>query len=107
MSTFYVLPPRPLLGQRFSEFLTSMFPGLGWDRDVWTELGEALAAAAGSHPDVYVVFREDLPEGELESHLVEQFGAEEGDEVVEVHISLANGRALARRWLLGAHAVKA
>ena len=31
MSRFYVLPPRPDLGERFASFLRLLFPGLDWD----------------------------------------------------------------------------
>jgi hypothetical protein len=100
MSTFYLLPPRPLLGQRFGEFLASMFPGLTWDRSVWSDLAEALGAAASCHPDVYVVYREDLPEGELARNLSHFFGAQAGDEVVEVNTSNPAEVSM-RRWRLG------
>jgi hypothetical protein len=90
MSTFYVLPPRPLLGQQFAAFLQGCFPGLTWNR---AELAELLGAAAQRQADVYVVFREDLAEpGDVKQTLVEDFGAAAGDEVVEV------GAGAARRW---------
>jgi hypothetical protein len=100
MSTFYLLPPRPQLGQRFGDFLTSMFPGLTWDRAVWSDLAEALGAAASCHPDVFVVYREDLPEGKIDSHLADLFGAEKGDEVVEVRAGNGAGEVSTRRWRL-------
>ena len=42
MATFYVLPSRHLLGQRFSELLAATFPGVRdtpWD---WPDLAESL-----------------------------------------------------------------
>ncbi|MBI3409474.1 MAG: hypothetical protein HY040_14120 [Planctomycetes bacterium] len=33
MSTFYVMPSRPLLGRLFGDFLSSLFPGLDWSTD--------------------------------------------------------------------------
>jgi hypothetical protein len=101
MSTFYLLPPRPLLGQRFGEFLTSLFPGLTWDPAVWTDLAEVLGAAAACYPDVFVIYREDLPEGDVEGNLAEAFGAEEGDEIVEVRTGAKVGDVSAHRWRLG------
>ncbi len=92
MSTFYVLPPRPLVGRQLAQFLQGILPDLDWS-DEHGVLAEAVAAAAGERPDVYVVFREDLPEGvPLPRALVEDFGAAPGDVVVEA----SGGRA--ERW---------
>jgi len=96
MSTFYLLPPRPFLAQRYTEFLKPLFPGLDWSRLSWVELAETVTGLAGAQPDVYVVFREDLPEGEEPGRaLVEGFGATRGDEVVEVRASAT------QRWQIG------
>src|SRR5205814_6970269 len=85
MATFYVLPSRPQLGQRFAELLAGLFPGTAWPREDWQDLAEALGAAAVRRPDIYVVFAEDLPADQpLEPGLIDRFGAEPGDEVVEV-----------------------
>jgi hypothetical protein len=103
MSTFYVLPPRPLLGRRFAAFLTTWFPGLDWQGSAWPDLAETLGAAAGSHPDVYVVYREDLPEGTDPARaLAEGFGAEAGDEVIEILPGGGPADVTARRWRLPA-----
>ena len=64
MSTYYLLPPRPLLAERCAGFLSALFPGLDWTRAALHDLAGALDAMASDHPDVYVVHREDLPEGE-------------------------------------------
>ena len=98
MSTFYLLPPRPVLGQQFVRFLQGYFPGLDWDFANRAELAETVAGVAGRQPEVFVVYREDLPEGvALQQALVDDFGAEPGDEVVEV-----NGRYV-QRWRVGAN----
>ena len=104
MSTFYLLPPRPLLGEHFTGFLQKVFPGLSWDSLQHANLGEALGAEV-CHPDVFVVFREELPEGESPAlALVDGFGAEAGDEVVEVRPGSRLGEWMARRWRIGAAA---
>jgi hypothetical protein len=106
VSTFYLLPPRPLLGDRVAEFLASILPGLDWDRDLRTNLAEAVAAAAQVHDDVHVVFRDDLPEGELPSiALAHGFGAEAGDEVIEVRPGGISGSLTARRWRIDSREV--
>ncbi len=99
MSTFYLLPPRPYLGEHFAGYLQTLFPGLHWDRAVWANLAEGLAAAATCHPGVYVVYREELPEGEDPARaLADGFGAEPGDEVIELRVAGRPDELAIRRW---------
>ncbi len=99
MSTFYVLPPRPLPARPWAAFLSTLLPGLEGARFTWGDLAEALGTVLCPQDDVYLLHREDLPEGEDPADaLVHGFGAEAGDEVVEVH---AGGGVSARRWRLG------
>jgi hypothetical protein len=52
--------------------------------------------------DVYLVHREELPEGESPTQaLRDGFGAEPGDEVVEIRPGNKLGDWTARRWRLG------
>src|SRR5262249_3585464 len=102
MSTFYLLPSRPVLGERFADYLKDLFPGLKWARVSWGGLADALGAVAASQPNVYVVYREELPEGETPaSALADGFGAELGDEVVEIRPGMQAGEMVAHRWQLG------
>jgi hypothetical protein len=64
MSTFYVLPPRPLFGDRLTAFLQTVLPGLDWDMAARTDLADAVADVAASETDAFLVFRDDLPAGE-------------------------------------------
>lgn len=99
MSTFYLLPPRPLLAARFTEHLQPLFPGLDWTRTDPAALPDLLAKLVAQEPDVYVIFREELSAGEEpERALVHGFGAEPGDEVVEVRPGPKAGEVTARRW---------
>jgi hypothetical protein len=101
MSTFYVLPSRPLLGQRFAEFLQAVFPGQQWPREVWRDLAEVLGHEMTHRADTYVVFREDVPDGvALDEAMVRDFGAAPGDEVVEVALGGRLAVLTARRWKL-------
>ncbi|MBY0521868.1 MAG: hypothetical protein K2R98_00630 [Gemmataceae bacterium] len=101
MSTFYVLPPRPVIGERFAAYLAAVFPGRNFGRRSWSELAEALAAAIADHDDVYVVYHEDLPSGESATDaLRDGFGAEPGDEVIEVRAGPRQGELTTQRWLL-------
>jgi hypothetical protein len=93
VSTIYLLPPRPLLGQ---QLLQSCLPGLELGAADRAALAETVAAAAEAQPDVCVIFREDLPDdGPLGQTLVDDFGAHPGDEVVEV------AARDVRRWQIG------
>jgi hypothetical protein len=97
VATFYILPPRPLLGQQIIQFLQSWLPGLNWATLNKAELAEMVTAKACCQQDIYVVFREDLPEGvEVPRALQDDFGAAPGDEIVEV----AMGNV--KRWKLAA-----
>jgi hypothetical protein len=97
MATFYVLPPRPFFGRCYATYLQTLFPGLTWDDAVCPELADRLSSVAADRKDVYVVYREELPEDEdLARGLADGFGAEPGDEVIEVRL----GRD-AHRWRLG------
>jgi hypothetical protein len=98
MSIFYLMPPRPLLGDHFAAFLQTFFPGLDWDSSERTNLADVLGEAAGGR-GVYVVYRDDLSREETPAQaLVNGFGAEVGDEVVEVRPSGRAGEMTARRW---------
>jgi hypothetical protein len=99
MSIFYLMPPRPYLGDRFADFLQTLFPGLAWESTSRTSLAELLGDAAGEREGVFVIYREDLPQEESTLQaLVDGFGAEAGDEVVEVRPGGRPGEILTRRW---------
>jgi hypothetical protein len=98
VSTFYLLPPRRFLAEHLASYLDGVFPGLAWDNP--SELVETLSAAASAHPDVYVVHREDLSHlGDVGPALIDGFGAEDGDQVIEV--SVDSGKPTARSWRVG------
>ncbi len=102
MSVFYVLPPRQVLGDSLAHFLQPILPGLDWDSRTRRDLAELVGAAAGAHREVYIVYREELPTGEtMEQALANGFGAESGDEVIEVRLGDSRPRvqrpSLARR----------
>jgi hypothetical protein len=91
MSTFYILPRRPLVEETFAEYLKPLFPGLPRDAIRSSILTELLESGVLLQPDVFVVYREDLPAGEdIVRTLADGFGAEPGDEVIEVR--LGSGR---------------
>ena len=102
MSIFYLMPPRPFLGDRFASFLQTYFPGLDWDSGERRLLADVLGDTAG-RDGVYVVYRDDLSAEESTSQaLVNGFGAEAGDEVVEVRPGGVAGELFTRRWRIAA-----
>ncbi len=102
MATFYLLPPRPLLAEYFAAHAASLFPGLAWAPGDWEDMAETLGLLAARRPDVFVVYREDLSsETSSEQDLADGFGAEPGDEVVEVRPSGRPGEWAGRRWQVG------
>lgn len=99
MATFYVLPSRLQLGQRYSEFLTSLFPGSGSSSWNMPGLADELAALLESSGNAYVVYREDLDESvSVKDGLLKQFGAELDDEIVEIHFGPGLNQFLHQRW---------
>ncbi len=102
MATFYLLPPRPYLAERVTDFLQTLLPGLDPDPDTRAWLAEMVGTAASGRPGVYLVFREDLPADESPARaLVDGCGAEPGDEVVEVRPGPRPGDLLTSRWTVG------
>ena len=87
MATFYLLPSRETLDGALGEFLSRLLPGLPLPADTWDIILDQLASSAGWPPDVFLVPRDDLPEGEpVAEALAEGFGADPGDRVVEVGV---------------------
>jgi hypothetical protein len=88
-----------MLGDHLAGSLGQWLPGLDWDGPTRLNLTEALRSAATCYPDVYLVFREELPDGVATTQaLVDCFGAEEGDEVIEVRVPGQIAVPVARRW---------
>ena len=97
--TFYVLPARHLVGQRFGEILAAMFPDTKptpWD---WPDLAATLANVVEGQGDAYVVYREDLDERlSVKDALVRHFGAALDDDIVEVHFGAGLHQIVHQRW---------
>jgi hypothetical protein len=99
MATFYVLPPRASLERVVGELLGQLLPGLPLPADSWDVIADRLGSSGHWPDDVYLVPRDDLPEGEsLAQALTAAFGAEPGDRVIE--INGRKGPAIPRVWVL-------
>lgn len=95
MATFYLLPPRDCLERAVGDLLGKLLPGLPLPAEAWDAVAQHLASIADWPADVFLVPRDELPEGDAAAALAEGYGAEPGDRVVEV--SLARP---ARAWAI-------
>ena len=99
MATFYVVPSRQQLGQRYGEFLTSLFPDAAFGEWNWADLADAIVGQMERHGDAHVIFREELDEERsIKDSLLSQFGAALEDEIVEVHFGPGLNQFLHQRW---------
>ena len=88
MATFYLLPPRACLDDAIGGLLSKLLPGLPLPVDTWDTLTDRLASAGNWPDDVYLVPRDDLPDGQPAADaLTAAFGAEPGDRVIEVGLN--------------------
>jgi hypothetical protein len=84
VATFLVLPPRELLEHAMTEFANRLLPGLPKPLGLADVLLAHVVAAQPGADRTYVVYREELPDaGDTLDVLVEAFGAEPGDRVLE------------------------
>lgn len=97
MATFYLLPPRSCLEAGVAELFGKLLPGLPLPADTWDCVVQHLASAGGWPADVFLVPKDELPEGDPTAALADGYGAEVGDRVVSVGLS-----APARAWLVPA-----
>jgi len=100
-STFYLVSSRVDLGERLVNYLASLFPGLqpqGYSVDDWADV---LAELAEKNPNVFVIYREDLEDEDLEEALIDLYGADEGDLVVEVPSQKQEQEVAAKLWRVG------
>jgi hypothetical protein len=82
MSTFYLLPPRAELARRWANHLRQWLPV---PHDPGAGLADDLVAITARQPGVYVVFADDLPDGDgVREALRDGFGAEAEDCVIDL-----------------------
>lgn len=103
MAVFYVLPSRPLLGECLARMLRPYVPGVSVSGEACSDLVESLVAGSPESDASYVIHKEDLPEGgDLNSSLRDGFGAEEGDQIVQVSIGSRDAEPRVEIWKLRA-----
>ena len=83
MADFYVLPPRPAVGEQLARLLRPYLPGLPVTAGDCERLLDIVAAATGA--GAFLVYRDDLPDGEdVTMALCDGYGAAGGDRVVQI-----------------------
>ncbi len=87
MATFYLLPPRDCLERAVTDLFAKLLPGLPLPADAWDAVAGQLAAVAGWADDVFLVPRDELPDGEFGAALADGYGAEPGDRVVDASLT--------------------
>ena len=95
MAVFYLLPPKSMVAQRWGCFWRMVLPGAELppgpsapDSQDWTEM---LAQSAENRPGVFVVFRDELADPkDMVNSLRDGFGAEPGDQLIDVRWADAN-----------------
>jgi len=102
MSTFYLMPPRPVFAETLAQFLQTWLPGLSVPADAAAEVSDLLQIGLEKRATAFLVFREDLPDGaDPAAALRDGFGAEAGDRVIEMRLGGRPGEAGARSWTAG------
>ncbi len=98
MATFYVLPPRHLVGQRFGDLLISLFPGTRFNREDWPELAEILTRSIQGQ-GAYIVYREELDDDlSVRDALLRDFGAALDDDIIEVRFGPGLAQFIHECW---------
>ena len=82
MADFLLLPPRPAVGEEIARLIRPYLPGVRVTAADCVRFLDALAANDGR---AFLVYREELPDGEdAVTALRDGFGGEPGDRVVHV-----------------------
>ena len=99
MTTFYVLTSRHLLGQRYTDILSSLFPNTSFSPWDWPDLGESLAALIEAQGNACVVYREDMAENlSVKDSLLRDFGATLDDDIIEIQFGHGLTQFVHQRW---------
>jgi hypothetical protein len=85
MADYYLLPPRPVIGEEVARLLRPFLPGLPITAADGVRLLDRLTAE--SRIQAFIVHREDLPEGaDAVQSLQDGYGAGPSDRVVQIAV---------------------
>jgi hypothetical protein len=95
MADFYLLPPRPLIGEEVAKLIRPYLPGMRISAAEGVRILEAVVNA--SRNKAFLIHREDLPEGEEPVQaLCDGFGADAGDRITHVSLGARPGEPRVR-----------
>jgi hypothetical protein len=98
MATFVVIPPRECLENALAEFVGRVLPGVKMSPAVSEAFLASLEFEANRNDDTYFVHREDLPgQRDTVGDLIDLYGAEAGDHIVEIGNAAGGKPATTRR----------
>lgn len=100
MATFLVLPPREVFEYSVNDFLGKVMPGFPIPDGMWERIVRDMTAGrdtSDSNP-LFVLHREDLSDEDVAESLVNGFGAERGDAVLEIDSPRQAGPGRSRTW---------
>jgi hypothetical protein len=85
MADFYLLPPRPAVGEEIARLIRPYLPGLRITAADSVRFLDTIVAATRGW--AYLVHREDVPEGDdLAASIRQGFGAGPDDQIVQVSL---------------------
>ena len=85
MADFYLLPPRPIIGEEIARALRPFLPGFSITATDGVRFLDRLTA--DSKCQAFIVHREDLPEGtDALQSLRDGYGASPNDRVVQISV---------------------
>ena len=100
MADFYLLPPRPSVGDELAKLVRPYLPGVPVTAGDCLRFLEAIVGNTGGR--AFLVHREDLPDADdVIDSLRDGFGAGEGDRVIHVSIGPRAGEPRARVAIMG------
>jgi hypothetical protein len=102
MATFLILPPRELIEHAVCSFANRLIPGFAVPPGLWERFIDELVTPFEQEADgpVFLLHREDLAEGSVGEGLIDGFGAEQGDRVIEIDSPRPQGPGAVRRWAI-------
>lgn len=104
MADFFVLPPRPSVGEELARLVRPYLPGLRVTPGDCVRFLEELVERSGGR--AFLVHREDLPDADdVRDALRDGFGAEEGDRVVQVSVGPRGGEPRVKTLALAEEAL--
>jgi hypothetical protein len=108
MAQFYLLPPRELVEHFVNEFASKLVPGIPVPSGLWERFISELTASVQASSDCFVLHREEVTTfgTDINDALIEGFGAEPGDLVIETELPRGKISAQTKQWKISPQTAK-